>query len=785
MSCKYHFKGLQFTNKNSIKIKTKLIFVDFLKNMIVLNFVSCYTRCMEFIGSVESIIFRNEENGYTVVVVEGEDEQITAVGRFPDIHEGERVRLMGFEINNPKYGKQFNCDNVEILRPNTSDSIVRYLSSGLIKGVGPKMAERIVKRFGEKTLDIIEFESTRLVEVKGISARIALEIKESYTKIKVMQEAMMYLQENNISTNLAMKIYKMYGDKTISVVKENPYRLIEDVDGVGFVRADKIAFSLGVEKDSPFRLRAGIVHCLNENSDKNGNTYAIKGELLNEVSRLLEIDLNNAYETINNVLIGLQLDGVIRPTTLDGTDIIVLTKYYNIEKSIAEKLSRMLALSEDTDFDVDSDIDNFEKMNKISLHEEQRNAVKMAVNKGVCVITGGPGTGKTTIIKCVINLLDAMNKKVKLLAPTGRAAKRLSESTGEDGSTIHRALEADNSNGTSQFKYNEYNKLPFNAVIVDEVSMVDVVLLNHLLKALNVGCKLILVGDKDQLPSVGAGNVLSDLLSCGEIPFTNLTKIFRQDDSSLIVSNAHLINEGKMPVIDNSSKDFFLDIKLNPEEITSDIVGLVTTRIPNHFGFELSRVQVLAPLKAGVTGVENLNKRLQQAINPASFYKKEIVHGDTIFRFGDKVMHINNNYNLEWIKDDGEFIETGAGVFNGDIGTITMINSDSRELEVLFEDGRLAKYTYTDLSQLVLSYAITIHKSQGSEFDAVIIPMVSGTPYILTRNLLYTAVTRAKKLVVLVGSKENLARMVKNNYTAKRYTLLKTFIQNNFDKNMS
>ena len=767
---------------NKMKVQKQIDFVVFLKNMVVLNFVSCYTMCMEFIGNIETIIFRNEENGYTVVVVESEDEQITAVGRFPDIHEGERVKLTGFEVQNHKYGKQFNCDNVEILKPNTSESIVRYLSSGLIKGIGPRMAERIVEHFGKKTLDVIELEPMRLVEVKGISERIALEIKESYSKIKVMQEAIMYLQENNISTNLAIKIYKIYGDQTINVVKENPYKLIEDVDGVGFVRADKIAFSLGIEKDSPFRLRAGIVHCLNENSDKNGNTYANKGELLNEVSRLLEIDLNSAYETLNNVLIGLQMDGVVRPITLDGTEIIVLSKYYNIEKSIAEKISRMIALSEDTDFDVDGDIDSFERMNKISLHEEQRNAVKMAVNKGVCVITGGPGTGKTTIIKCVINLLSSMNKKVKLLAPTGRAAKRLSESTGEEGSTIHRALEADNSNGVSQFKYNEYNKLPFNAIIVDEVSMVDVVLLNHLLKALSVGCKLILVGDKDQLPSVGAGNVLSDLLLCGKVPFTNLTKIFRQDDTSLIVSNAHLINEGKMPTIDNSSKDFFFDAKLNPEDISSDIIGLVTTRIPNHFGFETSRVQVLAPLKAGVTGVENLNKQLQQAINPSSLYKKEITHGDTIFRFGDKVMHISNNYNLEWIKDDGVVIESGAGVFNGDIGTITMVNTHSRELEVLFEDGRLAKYTYGDLNQLVLSYAITIHKSQGSEFDAVIIPMVSGTPYILTRNLLYTAVTRAKKLVVLVGSKENLARMVKNNYTAKRYTLLKTFIQNNFDK---
>lgn len=737
---------------------------------------------MEFVGTIESVIFRNEENGYTVVWVENDDIQMTAVGRFPEVHEGERVRLHGNEINNPKYGTQFSCDRVEILKPNTAESIIRYLSSGLIKGIGPKTAERIVNYFGEKTLDIIDYEPMRLVEVKGISERIALEIKESYAKIKVMKDAIMYLQDNNISTNLAMKIFKIYGDKTISIVKENPYRLIEDVDGIGFIRADKIAFSLGIEKDSPFRLRAGIVHCLNENSDKNGNTYALKGELLSEVSRLLDLDLNSAYGSLNNIIIGLQMEGVVRTLNLDGREIVVTTKYYNIEKSIADKLSRMVALAEDTSYDIDKDIDNFEIINKIYLHQEQRNAVKMAINKGVCVITGGPGTGKTTIIKCVINLLSSMDLKVKLLAPTGRAAKRLSESTGEEGSTIHRALELDKGSDFVQFKYNEHNKLPYNAIIIDEVSMVDVVLLNHLLKALSVGCKLILVGDKDQLPSVGAGNVLSDLLNCGKIPFTNLTKIYRQDDSSLIVSNAHLINNGKMPVLDNSSKDFFFDSKSSSEAIVDDIVSLVTSRIPNHFGFETSKIQVLAPLKAGVTGVENLNVQLQKTINPASLTKREIMYGSTTFRFGDKVMHISNNYNLEWIRDDGLIIENGAGVFNGDIGTITMIKPESKELEVLFEDGRLAKYTQADLSQLVLSYAITIHKSQGSEFDAVVIPLVSGTPYILTRNLLYTAVTRAKKLVVLIGSKENLARMVKNNYTAKRYTLLQHFIKQNFEE---
>ena len=737
---------------------------------------------MELIATIESIIFRNEDNGYTVVWVENDDIQMTAVGRFPEVHEGERVRLRGYEINNPKYGTQFNVDHVDILRPNTAESIVRYLSSGLIKGVGPKTAERIVSYFGEKTLDIIDFEPMRLVEVKGISERIALEIKDSYAQIKIMQDAMMYLQDNNISTNLALKIYKFYGEKTITVVKENPYKLIEDIEGVGFIRADQIAFSLGIEKDSPFRLRAGVLHCLKENSDKNGNTYVMKGEFLNEVARLLELELNMAYESLNTILIALQMEGFLRTLNIDGTEIVISTKFYNIERSIADKISKMIAFSDDTSYDIDNDIDNFEIINKITLHEEQRNAVKMAVNKGVSLITGGPGTGKTTIIKCVINLLTSMGAKVKLLAPTGRAAKRLSESTGEEGSTIHRALEVDKSTDFIQFKYNEQNLLPYNAIIVDEVSMVDVVLLNHLLKALSVGCKLILVGDKDQLPSVGAGNVLSDLLQSGWVPYTNLSKIYRQDNNSLIVTNAHLINNGKMPMIDNSSKDFFFDNKQNPESISNSIVSLVTSRIPNYFGYEHGKIQVLAPLKAGMAGVENLNKKLQNALNPQSLTKSEIVYGGSIFRFGDKVMHIANNYNLEWIRDDGVTIENGVGVYNGDIGVITHIKTESKELEVLFEDGRLVKYTQPDLAQLVLAYAITIHKSQGSEFDAVVMPLVSGTPYILTRNLLYTAVTRAKKLVVLVGDKENLARMVKNNYTAKRYTLLKYFIKQNFEK---
>lgn len=731
---------------------------------------------MEIVGIIESIVFRNESNGYTVVDLDENGILVTAVGRFPCIKEGEKVRLYGSYIENKKYGKQFNCDRVEILKNNTVEGIIRYLSSGLIKGIGPKLAERIVDMFGKDTLDVIEYDHEKLVKVNGISHDKAEAIYEAYNSIRQMQNAVMFLQSYDITTNMAVKIYNIYKNKTIDIVKNNPYRLVEDVDGIGFLSADRIAQKLGISLDSEFRLRAGLIYALKESCERSGNTYLPKSELITTVIKLLEVDFEQIENKLETVLTLMQMDGVIRQFTDGGIEIVMSSKFYNTERSVAQRIVRLINTSIEYDRNIDNEIEFYEKINNITLHEDQKSAVKMAISKGVCVITGGPGTGKTTIIKCILSILGDMGMRIKLLAPTGRAAKRMSESTGKDASTIHRALDISFQDGEGSFCYNEDNKLPYEAVIVDEVSMVDVTLMNHLIKTIEVGTKLILVGDKDQLPSVGAGNVLSDLLTCGLVPVSYLTKIYRQDNSSLIITNAHLINQGLMPVLDNSSNDFFYESKDDSKQVAETIVSLVTKRIPSHFGIDSSRVQILAPLKAGVTGVENLNMLIQEKLNPPSIYKKEYSAFHTIYREGDKVMQIANNYNQEWKRFDNGVIETGSGVFNGDIGTIVQINQNTGSIDVLFEDGRETTYLSSDLNQLVLSYAITIHKSQGSEFDVVIIPLMGGSPHILTRNLLYTGVTRAKKIVILLGERKFLSRMVRNNYTEKRYSMLAKFI---------
>ncbi|MGN1227711.1 MAG: ATP-dependent RecD-like DNA helicase [Christensenellales bacterium] len=732
---------------------------------------------MELVAVIESIVFRNETNSYTVVrIVDVNNNKGTAVGRFPLVMEGERVRLVG-EVVNSKFGEQLQCTSVEILKPNTLEGIVKYLSSGLIKGVGVKTAEKIVDRFKEDTLDVIEFNHNMLASVPGITEKKAEKIYDSYSQIKEMQNSVMFLQDYGISVNLAVKIYDIYKSHTIEVVKANPYRLIEDVDGIGFKTADKIAHSIGVELDSSFRIRAGLVYTLKESSEKNGNTFLSKDELIFLNSKLLDISFEENYTRMQDVLQGLQMDNFVRIIDFKDKEIVMLSKLYQTEYGLSQSIIQLLTLAENNELDVEDDIKMFELIFKIDLHETQKEAVKMAVNKGFSVITGGPGTGKTTIIKCILSILKNMNLKVKLLAPTGRASKRLSDSTGEEASTIHRALEIDFRNGKTCFVYNETNKMDVDAVIVDEVSMVDAQLMYSLVKALHCGTKVILVGDKDQLPSVGAGNVLADLLDCGVVPVCELKKIYRQSGNSLIIENAHLINEGKMPIIDNTSDDFFFEVKTTPADIANSVVELVTKRIPKHFNVESGRIQVLAPLKVGVCGVENLNRELQEKLNTASRSKEELEYGDTTFRLGDKVMQISNNYSMEWQKYTDGYLEDGTGVFNGDIGVIVSVNRSAREIVVVFEDGRNCVYTSNDFNQLVLSYAITIHKSQGSEFDYVVIPVISGSPYMLTRNLIYTAVTRAKKMVILVGEKENLNKMVRNNYTARRNSMLKPFIQ--------
>ena len=733
-------------------------------------------------GSVEDIIFRNDSNGYTVAVLSHGNEYTTFVGKFLSIHIGENVRLNGKFVSNAKYGEQFSVEASEVIYPSTIAGIKKYLASGLIKGVGPVTAEAIVNKFKENTLDIMEFTPLRLAEVKGISEKKALAIGEGFNEIKKMQNSVMFLQNYNITTNMALKIYERYQENTIEFVKQNPYRLVEDIDGIGFLTADKIAKSMGISEDSEFRMRAGMLHILGENSDKNGNTYMPKSVFFRNLSTLLQLDEDEFKPSFEKVLSNLVFDKLVTTFFKHPHDVVMLTKYYFVETTVAQKLALLCVSAQQNNLDVTNEIVQFEKLNKIHFDESQKQAIKSSIQKGVNVITGGPGTGKTTIVKCIISILHEQNLKVMLLAPTGRAAKRLSESTGEDAKTIHRGLEVDFHKDVGKFVHNDTNPLDVNAVIVDEVSMVDVMLFSALLKALPRDCKLILVGDKDQLPSVGAGNVLADILSSKVINVDYLTKIFRQESGSLIISNAHLINNGEMPILDNSSRDFFFDEKSEPEVIKDTIVDMVTKRIPNYMKIDTTKIQVLAPLKSGVLGIENLNRCLQDVINPSSVTKLEEVVGATIFREGDKVMQMSNNYDLVWVKRDGYMSEEGAGVFNGDIGYIHKINRQTGEITIWFEDGRECVYPRTEVSQLSLAYAITIHKSQGSEFDVVIIPLISGTGLILTRNLIYTAVTRAKKMVVLVGEKKNLKRMVGNVYTAKRFTMLADFLVAAHDK---
>ena len=726
---------------------------------------------------VERIVFRNEENGYTVAAVSSEEEKFTIVGKFLNINIGQVLKLYG-DFSTSKYGQQFEVESYENVEPKTEKGIVKYLSSGLIKGVGPVTAKAIVDVFGKETLDVIEFNPERLLSVRGISKKKIELISNSFLDVKEMQNAMIFLQTYNITSNLAIKIYEQYKLKTVELVKENPYRLVEDIVGVGFASADKIAMNMGVEKNSPFRVRAGILHLLSDSCEKNGHTFMFRPMLDNMLTKLLGLTSDEIELLTKNVYEILQKQNLIKIFWHENKEIVCLTKYYFIEKSVASKLAILENSSIKLDLNLEKEIEQFEKRKKIVFHKDQKNAIIKAINSGVCVITGGPGTGKTTIISCVLEIFRMQNKKTLLLAPTGRAAKRLSETTGVEAKTIHRALEISFRQDQGVFVFNENNPLENDAIIVDEVSMVDVSLMFNLLKAIKKGTKLILVGDKDQLPSVGPGNVLADILESEIIPLAQLTKIYRQTDKSLIISNAHLINSGEMPVFDNKSSDFFFEQKESAQETFETALELLTKRVPAHFKIDPLKIQLLSPLKAGVCGVENLNRELQKKLNSPSPLKPELVVGSQIFRLGDKVMQTSNNYNLEWIKpNENEYLqEEGKGVFNGDMGFIREINNQTGEMTISFDDKKQVVYPRSELGQISLAYAITIHKSQGSEFDVVIIPITPGPSLILTRNLIYTAVTRAKKIVILVGDKTTLKRMVKNSHTAKRYTLLKNFL---------
>ncbi len=731
---------------------------------------------MKIEGTLEDIVFRNDENGYTVALIDFKGTLVTIVGKLISANIGENLSLEGEYVKNKKYGYQFSFTNYEVTLPTSLSGIEKYLSSGLIRGVGPATAHNIVKTFKDETFDIIEMAPSRLAEIKGISKDKAIEIGTRFKALKNIQNVVIFLQNYGLTTNMSLKIFGIYAEKTIDIVKNNPYKLVEDISGIGFSTADKIAKSIGISNDSEFRIRAGILHTLNNSTEKNGNTYLPRKMLFEESSSLLNLDECEYENQFICALESLVNDKTCMSIWKKKTEIICLTKYFRYESGSAQKLALLNGSVKNTQTDYSKQIQFFEQRNNFSFHEEQKNAIQNSINAGVSIITGGPGTGKTTIVKCIIEILKQNSKKVMLLAPTGRASKRLADSTSEEAKTIHRALEVNPLSQGMRFVHNENDPLKCDVVIVDEVSMVDVSLLFSLLKALPRDCKLILVGDKDQLPSVGAGNVLGDILASEKITTTMLTKIFRQQDNSLIITNAHMINQGTMPIIDNSSKDFFFEERTELFDIKNSITQLVTKRLPSFANLNPNQIQVLAPMRSGLCGIENLNQTLQEEINPPSMSKNELNIGFSIFRTGDKVMQTSNNYNLVWTKRNGFIEEQGEGVFNGDIGFIENIDIKNQETIVVFEDGRRCIYPRSDITDLSLAYAITIHKSQGSEFDVIVIPIIAGASIILTRNLIYTAVTRAKKMVVLVGNRANLKRMVSNSYTVKRFTLLKDLL---------
>lgn len=725
-------------------------------------------------GTVETVIFNNVENGYAVIDMDVDGELVTAVGIFPSVTEGEFLSLSGEMKNNPRFGEQFVVENVEYSPPTDIESIIKYLSSGLFYGIGEVKATSIANKFGAHTMDIIQNNPERLSEVKGISTKAAGDISASYKENIRVKDTIIFLQEYGISMKTAFKIFKVYGENTKTVILNNPYQLVEDVDGIGFYTADEIAKKIGIESDSVFRIKAAVIYLLNEAAAKGGNTYLSEDYLKSELIRITEV---SDLEKIDNAFDELILQNqIIMEDDGEKTEVMLRLNYY-LEKNIAQRLVMLVEDSAETDIDINAEISHFERLNSILLHDNQKKAIEKTVKSRGSVITGGPGTGKTTIIKCLIEIYKKRGLSIELCAPTGRAAKRMSEATGEDAKTIHRLLGVDFKDQRLSFMYNDKNPLESDIIIVDEISMADIYIFHSLVKALKRGAKLVLVGDKDQLPSVGAGNVLSDIIASGIFEVSHLTEIYRQAKESLIIVNAHKINNGEMPIIDKGDGDFFFEQKSDSKDIAQTVCSLITKRLPAYLKISPKEIQVMAPIKKGEAGTINLNKILQDKLNPEG---KSLTVGDSVFRVGDKVMQISNNYQIEWKKMHLLYEESGKGVFNGDIGHVADIAGN--ELTVEFEDGKTVKYDSGNFDELMLAYAISIHKSQGSEFNVCVIAITPGSYKIMTRNLLYTAVTRAKKVAVIVGDSKVLYKMVKNDYLEKRYSNLLKFLREEKDK---
>ena len=733
-------------------------------------------------GYIDHIIFRNEDNGYTVMVLKGvsEEDELTCVGSFPVVTQGASVELEGNFTQHPVYGKQFQAVRLTEKMPEDALAMERYLGSGAIKGIGAALAGRIVRHFGDDTFQIVENEPERLSEVKGISEKKAREIAMQIAEKSDMRKAMMFLQKYGISLNLGAKIYQKYGDSVYSVLQENPYRLADDISGVGFKIADEIAYRIGIHTDSDYRIKSGMVYTLLQATGE-GHVYLPKDELFQRAAELLGVD--SSY--MEKHLVDLAMDRKIVQKEQGDQILIYPAQYYYLELNTARMLRELDIFCPEDEKIVERRIVQIEKETGTVLDERQKKAVQEAAGHGLLILTGGPGTGKTTTINAIIRYFEGEGAEIRLAAPTGRAAKRMTEATGYEAQTIHRLLELsgmpedDREGQPIHFERNAENPLETDVIIIDEMSMVDIHLIHSLLMAVTAGTRLILVGDENQLPSVGPGNVLRDIIRSGQFPVVELKKIFRQASESDIVVNAHKINKGEQVEINNKSWDFFFLKRYDADIIIRVVIALIQEKLPKYVEAKPFEIQVLTPMRKGLLGVERLNQILQRYLNPPDASKKEKEIGQGLFREGDKVMQVRNNYQLEW-EIRGRYgipIEKGVGVFNGDTGIIKTINEFAETAEVEFEDGRWAEYSFKQLDELELAYAVTIHKSQGSEYPAVIIPLLSGPRMLMNRNLLYTAVTRARKCVTVVGSEETFRDMIRNEKQQRRYSSLDQRIQ--------
>ena len=722
----------------------------------------------ELCGVVEDVTYRREDTGFTVMDIFADDEYVTVVGVLPELSEGESVHLRGTWGYHATFGKQFKAQLCERSMPSSSADLLRYLSSGAVRGLGHATAKKIIERFGENSFDVLENQPERLADIKGISLKKAKDISKIFNEQFAVRQIMISLERFGMTTHECLEAYKLYGANAVDMIKANPYALCSDIVGMGFERADAIASALPEPPDRAYRVSAGIVHVVKYNLN-NGHTCVPRKKLIAPSSGLLEAD----EDTIEAAIDVLVESGRLISQMMNGKEFLFLPQIYSAEKLAAQRILVMTKFPPAGRVTVEEDIEKIEKEENIHYESKQRDAILTAANKGILILTGGPGTGKTTALNGILKLFELDGIDVALTAPTGRAAKRMSEITGKEAKTIHRLLEVEwDKHDRPYFSRNARNPISAGAVIVDELSMVDISLFASLLDALPLGCRLIMVGDSDQLPAVGAGSVLHDLILSGVLPVVELKEVFRQAMKSRIVTNAHKIVSGQMPELHDKNNDFFFMKRNSAYDTAATVAELCTMRLPKAYSYSpINDIQVLCPSRKGETGTVSLNKRLQAVINPPSPEKKELQSGSRIFREGDKVMQIKNNYNIIWTKDS----EEGTGVFNGDIGTVKKIDKANGCLDVWFDDKE-AVYSTDNLQELEHAYAITVHKSQGNEFNAVVIPVMGVVPQLCYRNLLYTAVTRAKKLMVMVGSEKQIRDMVENNTRSKRYSALKFFL---------